>query len=361
MDVLLDTAPCGYLSFAEDGIIKRINATLLDRLGYQRDQVVGHSIEPLLNSDTLIFYRTHWLPSLQQDGRAAETFLTLRRETGEDVGMLSYTRRRDADGLFDCILVELRDCAHIRDDRERAASSFLAVMSHELRTPLNAIGGYLQILELGIAGPITEQQREILHNLERSSQHLLHMINDVLDLSRIEAGKIQYTISDVVLADVVAASARLVASQLAEKGIELRVDVPRQLVVRADPDKLRQVIGLLVGNAATFTPPGGQVQMHASRTDRAAELEISDTGIGIPSDKLEAIFQPFVQVDSAYTRSADGAGLGLAIGRGLARGMGGDITVHSTLGHGSTFTCRIPVRSLADPRTPERDGRIASR
>ncbi|HEX6063761.1 MAG TPA: histidine kinase dimerization/phospho-acceptor domain-containing protein, partial [Longimicrobiales bacterium] len=353
LDRLLDVAPCGFLSFADDGVVKDINTTLLELLGYQRAEVIDRHVEQLLNIGTRIFYQTHWFPLLRLHGRAEEVFLMLRHKSGENVGMLSYARRREPEGVYDCVLVEVRERAKYEeellrakrlaeeqsaelevqqhqlleqaeqleqmardaDEANRAKSSFLAMMSHELRTPLNAIGGYLQILELGIPGPVTEQQREILQRLDRSSRHLLSLINDVLDLSRIEAGHVTFEIEELRLAEVVGAVTPMVEPQLAEKRIALSVDVPAGLIVRADSDKLRQIILNLLGNALKFTPEGGRVDVFTAETEDSVELHVRDTGIGIPADKLDAIFQAFVQVDSGHTRTAKGSGLGLAISR----------------------------------------------
>jgi signal transduction histidine kinase len=216
-------------------------------------------------------------------------------------------------------------------------------MSHELRTPLNAIGGYLQILELGIAGPISEAQRDILTRVDKSSRHLLRLINEVLDLARIEAGYIQYENTHSNVAKVVADIVPMIEPQLASKNIRFDVDVPNELVMMADVERVSQILLNLLGNAAKFTAVGGTVRLWAtqSRAPARVHVHVRDTGIGIPADKLDAIFQPFVQVDSSRTRAAEGSGLGLAISRDLARGMGGDLNVSSVVGAGSTFTLSL--------------------
>jgi PAS domain S-box-containing protein len=344
LDDLLNHAPCGFFSFGDDGAIQTINATLLHTLGYQREEMVGRRVEQLFAASARSTCQLHWLPLLRRHGRAEEVLLTLCRQSGEEIDMLSYAQRRATGASYDCVVVEVREPAHAHRELARTMSSFLAMMSHELRTPLNAIGGYLQLLELEIAGPLTAQQHEILQRVDRSSRRLLGLVNDVLDLSRIEAGSIDYDVRDVLLIAAVTAAVTGVKPQLAEKHIHLAVHVPRGAVVRADAEKLRQIIGNLLGNAAKFTPPGGRVEIFVDETAAVAELHVRDTGTGIPADQLEAIFHPFVQLDSVFTRSAEGSGLGLAISRDLARGMGGDVTVASAMGKGSTFTCRIPTR-----------------
>ena len=342
LDDLLNNAPCGFFSFGEDGAIEAINATLLHMLGYRREEVVGRRVEQLFAASARSTCQLHWLPLLRRHGHAEEILLTLCRKSGEEIGMLSYAQRRAARAGYDCVVVEVREPARAHDELARTMSSFLALMSHELRTPLNAIGGYLQLLELEIAGPLTAQQHEILQRVDRSSRRLLGLVNDVLDLSRIEAGSIDYDVRDVLLIAAVTPAVAGVKPLLAEKHIHLAVHVPRSAVVRADPDKLGQIIGNLLGNAAKFTPPGGRVEVFVDETATVAELHVRDTGTGIPPDQLEAIFHPFVQLDSVFTRSADGSGLGLAISRDLARGMNGDLTVQSVPGAGSTFTLLLP-------------------
>jgi signal transduction histidine kinase len=238
-------------------------------------------------------------------------------------------------------------------ERERAAaehanqakSSFLAVMSHELRTPLNAIGGYVQLLEMGIHGPVNEPQLVALERIERSQQHLLRLVNDVLNLARIESGRVDYLLEDIAVRDLLAEVTPMVEPQLAEKELAFEVDAAGPLRVRADREKVQQILINLLSNAIKFTPQGGRVSMgSATRADEPGFvfLRVTDTGIGIPADKQASVFEPFVQVDMSPTRSSEGTGLGLAISRDLARGMGGDLRLRSEPGRGSTFTLALP-------------------
>jgi PAS domain S-box-containing protein len=227
------------------------------------------------------------------------------------------------------------------DAANRAKSEFLAMMSHELRTPLNAIGGYVQLLEMGIHGPVSEAQRETLERVGRSQRHLLRLINEVLNLARIESGRVDYAMERVPLGEAVAAVLPMVEPQMAAKGLTCAVDVAPDAVARADRDKLQQILINLLTNAMKFTPPGGRVTVDSARRPGLMDvlfLRVRDTGIGIPAEKLESIFEPFVQVDVSHARRAEGTGLGLAISRDLARGMGGDLRARSVPGQGSTFT-----------------------
>ncbi|HYH78346.1 MAG TPA: PAS domain-containing protein [Longimicrobium sp.] len=225
----------------------------------------------------------------------------------------------------------------------RAKSEFLAVMSHELRTPLNAIGGYAELVEMGIRGPVTAQQVEDLRRIQTSQRHLLGLINEVLNYAKLETGTVHYEVEDVPLRQAVAAAESLVAPQARAKGLTLAVvRCPRELVARADGEKLRQILANLLSNAVKFTDRGGRVEIACEVEGSRVRVAVTDTGIGIPADKLGAIFDPFVQVRSDLTRPHEGTGLGLAISRDLAQGMGGDLTADSTLGQGSVFTLTLP-------------------
>ena len=229
----------------------------------------------------------------------------------------------------------------------RAKSDFLAVMSHELRTPLNAIGGHTQILEMGLHGPVTEGQREALERIGRAQRHLLGLINNVLNLTRIESGHVEYSIRPVLVSDVVADLASLVQPQFAASQISLVCRIPdsdAEVYVAADREKLIQILTNLLGNAAKFTPPRGEVEMRLvdGPSPDVAVIEVLDSGPGIPPDKLELIFEPFVQLERSLTTPSEGAGLGLAISRDLARGMGGDLRAQSEAGKGARLVLSLP-------------------
>ena len=236
------------------------------------------------------------------------------------------------------------------EEANRAKSAFLAVMSHELRTPLNAIGGYVQLLEMGIHGPVTDAQREALGRVERSQKHLLRLINDVLNLARIESGRVEYVLEPVDLRALMADVPPMVEPQAGAKGLALQVDVPSDVVVRADREKVQQIVINLLSNAIKFTPAGGRVRVEAGPAAEPGRvwIAVTDTGIGIPPEKQGSVFDPFVQVDMSRTRRSEGSGLGLAISRDLARGMGGDLTLASAEGTGSTFTLTLQ----AEPENP---------
>jgi signal transduction histidine kinase len=241
----------------------------------------------------------------------------------------------------------LAESEHARAESEaanRVKAEFLATMSHELRTPLNAIGGYTDLLRMAVRGPVTAEQREFLDRIQQSQRHLLGLINEVLNFAKLEKGAVHYDIAEIAVGSVLAAAEAIVKPQAADKGLELVVRHPTvPMVVRADPDKLRQILVNLLSNAVKFTDPGGRIEMSADTAEAGVHIVVSDTGIGIPPDKLSEIFDPFVQVRSDLKRPYEGTGLGLAISRDLARGMGGDLHAESRLGEGSSFTLTLPA------------------
>jgi PAS domain S-box-containing protein len=237
-----------------------------------------------------------------------------------------------------------RDAAEHAND---VKAQFLAAMSHELRTPLNAIGGYVDLLMLGIRGPINDVQREDLNRIRRNQHHLLGLINNVLNFAKIEAGHVEYHIAETRLHDVLEGMYPLVAPQIQARGLSYDyVPCEPSIVVQADSEKVQQVLLNLLSNAIKFTEPGGNVRLECACRQTAAAVRVVDTGLGIPPEKLEAIFQPFVQVDQNFTRQGQGTGLGLSISRELARAMGGDITVESVLGEGAVFTLSLPMAGV---------------
>jgi len=224
-----------------------------------------------------------------------------------------------------------------------AKSSFLGMMSHELRTPLNAIGGYVDIIDMGIHGPVTEAQHHDLERIRSSQQYLTRLIADLLNLTRVSNGLSVYDHRDVSMQDVVDASLVLLEPLFATKSLVPRVVMhQRRIVALADREKVIQILINLLTNGVKFSPTEGELVIACEATTDNVVLRVSDSGIGIPDDKLEAIFEPFVQVKNGFAASGGGVGLGLAISRTLARGMHGDITVESTLGMGSCFTLTLP-------------------
>jgi signal transduction histidine kinase len=229
------------------------------------------------------------------------------------------------------------------ESANRAKSEFLAVMSHELRTPLSAIIGYEELLFDGITGPVNEGQRTQLARIKASATHLLSLIDEVLTLSRVEAGR-EMAHSERVPVFAALHEASIIAEPLAhDKKLELRVlPVPEDLEVWADPTKLRQILLNLLTNAIKFTD-AGSVVLESRRVDGCVEIMVRDTGIGIAPRNQDRVFDTFWQVEQKSTRKVGGTGLGLSVSLRLSRLMKGDLTVDSTLGEGSTFTLRLPA------------------
>ena len=371
------------------GTITSWNAGAERLYGYRAADIVGRSVSVLYFEEDRASVEERVLAPLRRSGAAAldlrnrradgtECWIRLslalvRDESGNPEGMVGYStditahvraesareallaREEAARAAADVARAEAEsarieaESARVRaENADRAKSSFLATMSHELRTPLNAISGHVQLLEMGLHGPVTESQREALERVDRAQQHLLRLVNDVLNLARLEARGVGFQLQAVSLAGVVAELDPLIGPQSRDKGISLVVNIDPACVVRADRDHLVQVLLNLVSNAVKFTPMGGTVTVECAERasgdgdPRLVYLRVRDSGIGIPSDRLEHIFDPFVQVDTTLAGRAAGTGLGLAISRELARGMGGDIRARSTLGDGSTFTITLP-------------------
>jgi len=367
---MADSAPVMIWLGNVNGDAEWFSRSWLEFTGRPLEDQVGEGWASVIHPDdlerTLNVYRTH--------AAAHEPFrveLRVRRHDGADRWVLSsgtprindagdfagyigscldITDRKDGEIERERLLMRERTARAEADAARMAAehandvkAQFLAAMSHELRTPLNAIGGYVDLLELGIRGPVTEAQREDLDRIRRNQRHLLGLINNVLNFAKIEAGHVEYHLVELRLHDVLDGMYSLVAPQVRARGLEYEYrQCPPSVMVRADTEKVQQVLINLLSNAIKFTESGGHVRLECACTDTMANVRVVDSGVGIPANKLEAIFEPFVQVDQAFTREGQGTGLGLSISRDLARAMGGDITVESVVGEGAVFTLSLP-------------------
>jgi signal transduction histidine kinase len=401
-DPRVDDLPCGVVSFFDDGTVAAANLALCTMLGMAAPTLIGRHIESILAIGSRIFYQTHLFPLLRLHNRADEIFVLLRAADGTDIGVLLTGVRRERDGrwITDCALLrvverrkfedalvqaridaedanerlreqaveleaqsdelqalndelqehaaELDRLRSAADQANRAKSTFLTTMSHELRTPLNAIGGYAQLIEMQVHGPTTDAQREALARIVASQRHLLRLINEILNLARVESGQVEYVPTVIALRDLMDAVLLLVEPQFTARDLHCDVEVSADLTAFADRDKVHRILVNLLSNAGKFTPSGGRVTIDAHDDPAHREyvyVRIRDTGAGIPRDQLERIFEPFTRVDTPLTRRTEGTGLGLAISRELARGMGGELRARSGEGLGSSFTLTLPRSS----------------
>jgi PAS domain S-box-containing protein len=359
---LLVSSVRDYAIFALDagGHIISWNAGAERIKGYTAEEIIGRHFSVFYPPEDVAAGKTAWkLEVAARDGRVEDegwrvrkdgtrfwanvVITALRGEDGELVGFAKVTRdlteRRTAEqrAIEDTRRVAEAEAAN------RAKTEFLTTMSHELRTPLNAIGGYAELLALGIGGPLTDEQKDYLDRIRRSQQQLLAMVTDLLNFGRIEGGEVAYDIEPVQLSAVIDAVFPMIEPQAAGRDVRLeRSPCPADVVARADKAKVEQIMLNLLSNAVKFTAAGGRIAISCGASNGQATLTVLDTGVGIPADKLEAIFEPFVQLGRTLTTLQQGTGLGLAISRDLARAMGGDITVESKPGEGSVFTVRLP-------------------
>ena len=281
-----------------------------------------------------------------------------RRYTEEDLVLAMELARRAALAVDNArhhraALDARTEAEHLRLAAEvanMAKTQFLATMSHELRTPLNAIAGYTELLRMGLRGPTTQEQEEDLARISRSQRHLLSLINDILNFARLDAGRVEYDTRLVAVSDLVDGLESMVGPQLGAQRLTFTCDAGDVgLTVRADAEKVRQILLNLLANSVKFTDSGGRIGITCDAVDSTVRIHVRDTGIGIPADRLETIFEPFVQVNRSLTQQTEGTGLGLAISRDLARGMSGELTVESSPGVGSVFTLSLP-RGTTDGR-----------
>ena len=237
---------------------------------------------------------------------------------------------------------QLREARDVATAANQAKAEFLAVMSHELRTPLNAIAGYAELLSLGVSGPLNQKQSDAVIRIRTNQQHLLALIDDVLSFARIEAGSTPIAPAPVAVCETLDSLEALLRPDILRQELTYVWEgCDRSLVARADPVKLRQILINVLGNAIKFTPRHGRIELSASRLGDRISIRVSDTGIGIPADKIERVFDPFFQGQTGTTREYPGVGLGLSISRDFARAMGGDIDLQSVSGEGSVVTIEL--------------------
>lgn len=365
---LLNAAPAGILAFRDDGRVVAVNDTLLNLLAYRREDVVGGHVERLMGVAGRIFFQTHLFPLVRMHGHADEIYMALRTSSGESVPALLNTRRDESgdEPLSHCVVIRVKERKKYEDEllrakkaaesAHKAKSRYLRSVSHEIRTPINALLGYADLLELNAGRPMGDQEMGYVGRIRSAARHLLGLVNDVLDLAKIESGAMSVGVEPARITDAVGAALGMVEPQARARDIRIiRPDRPIPGSYSGDHERVVQVLINLFSNAVKFTDPGGSVSVDWARVVSDDDdphrgddgspgpgpwlrVRVTDTGIGIPTDQLHELFQPFHQVQESGRESPGGTGLGLAISRELARLMGGDITVLSEPGEGSTFT-----------------------
>ena len=371
---IVDRLADGIVVVSAQGLIRFANPAAERLFGRPTEELVGQEFGyPLSSTDATE------IEIVRRDGRLIVSELRVVEATWEDetamlVSLRDVTDRKEAEEKSRQLEREKAARAQA-EAANQAKSDFLAVMSHELRTPLNAVIGYAELLDLGVAGPLVPEQRQQLGRIAASGKHLLGLVNELLDLAKVEAGRLSVEQVPTSAADVVDAAVVLAQPQAEARGLTLVTpsEFDSDVCFIGDRERALQIVANLLSNAVKFTEPGGTIRLevtegetppdsrHLVAAKRWVALRVSDTGIGIDPDHLERVFSPFVQADQGHTRRTDGTGLGLTISRRLARMMRGDVTVTSERGRGSAFTLWLPSteergapaqRTEADAATP---------
>jgi signal transduction histidine kinase len=286
---------------------------------------------------------------IQREGRILGGLVVVRQAPGEFapelVGLLQTLATQSALAIENARLFgELEQKSRELEVASRHKSEFLANMSHELRTPLNAVIGFSEVLGERMFGELNDKQAEYVQDILSSGRHLLSLINDILDLAKVEAGRVELELAPFSLPAALDGTLTLVRERASRHGLALSLVVEAGIdEIVADERKIRQVILNLLSNAVKFTPDGGRVEVRAGPANGSVEISVRDTGIGIAPEDQAVIFEEFRQVGSDYAKKREGTGLGLALARRFVELHGGKIRVESAVGQGSTFTFTIPV------------------
>jgi PAS domain S-box-containing protein len=382
---LFHFAPDPYLVTDERGTIEEANAAAGSLLGVECSDLAKKSLLPYLDSDARRGFHAQ-LGSLREADKLDKWVLTIQSRDGRSVPVeatVSVGPSADGNGTLCWLLrdtsirlrseesmhalnrslnarvaqrtreLELALSGEQAARREAEAANrikteLFARLSHEFRTPLHAVSGYLEILQQNIHGRLTSDQRRDVERIHQAQEHLMALVNMILDFAKLEGGPIELSMAEIPIEETLRATAGLVEPQFAKKCITYsHHSGDPTLTVFADREKVQQVILNLLANAMRFTPEGGAVDLDWRVEDEKLLVRVRDTGTGIPPEKTEQIFEPFVQLRAPGSVPSGGTGLGLAISRDLARAMGGDVSVRSTLGQGSTFTLVLPLRKHA--------------
>lgn len=385
---LFDLAPDPYVVTDGAGIIVEANAAASSLLGPSSRQLVGKALVTFVDGRSRSEFQTQlnalgngvhvekWMiETIVREGRPATVEATVstletradgrsslcwllrdmsaRRETEESMQALNRSLNARVAQRTRELELALEGEQTARKEAEaanRIKSELFARLSHEFRTPLHAVSGYLEILQQNIHGGLNAEQRRDVGRIHQAQEHLLTLVNMILDFAKLEGGPIELSMAEIPIEETLRGAEALVAPQFAKKGVSYNhKNGDDELSVFADREKVQQIVVNLLANAVKFTPAGGAVELEWRIEDESLLVRVRDTGSGVPEEKLEQIFEPFVQLRAPGSVPSGGTGLGLPISRDLARAMGGDVTATSVLGVGSVFTLTLPLRKRAVP------------
>jgi PAS domain S-box-containing protein len=392
---LFELAPDPYIVTDENGVIEEANAAAATLLGVVSSKLEAKSLFKYMDSESRQGIRP-LLTQLYSSGRVDKVQLVFRSTEGVTTRVeatMSLSRRGDGTASFCWLLRDITERLRIEDSinalnralnarvaqrtrelelalegeqearREAEAANrikteLFARLSHEFRTPLHAVSGYLEILQQNIHGGLTSDQRHDVERIHQAQEHLMALVNMILDFAKLEGGPIELSMAEIPIEETLRGADALLEPQFAKKTISYTHHPGDPgLTVFADREKVQQIILNLLANAMRFTPSGGSVDLDWRIEDDSVIVRVRDTGPGIPDEKAEQIFEPFVQLREPGSVPSGGTGLGLAISRDLARAMGGDVSVKSSIGAGSVFTLTLPLRKhvlaskLSAPKT----------
>ena len=350
---LTDSSPIGVY-IVQDGRFAFLNRKFLEYTGYRKEELVGTDPLDIIYPDDRASVRENAVAMLKGDRQAPYEFRATSKDgrmewAMETVRSIVYRGKRAVLGNFMVVTEQRRIMAQLEqktselEEASRAKSEFLASMSHELRTPLNAVIGFSELLLDGIPGEVNDEQKQCLEDILTSGRHLLTLISDVLDLSKVEAGKMDLRPESLDLADVIDEAVQTVKPMVDEGGQEVVLSIPEDMPqAYADAAKVKQVLLNFLSNAAKFTPPGGKITVEATAEDGYCRVSVTDNGIGIREEDQERVFDVFVQGEALPDSTRKGTGLGLALARQFVELMGGRVSVESEYGKGSRFSFTLP-------------------